>query len=65
MRTAMKDCLTCVALMLALVAAVMSTNGQAGIPHKGSALSIPSFLFHDSNGLKYAAERPKIRLIQA
>ena len=34
MRTAMKDCPTCVALMLALVAAVMSTHGQAGIPHQ-------------------------------
>jgi hypothetical protein len=30
MRSAMKDCPTCVALILALVAAVMSTPGQSG-----------------------------------
>ena len=34
MRTAMKDCPTCVALMRALVAAVMSAHGQAGIPRQ-------------------------------
>jgi hypothetical protein len=34
MRTAMKDCPTCVALIMALVAAAMSTHGQAGIPYQ-------------------------------
>ena len=34
MRTVMKEYPTCVALMLALAAAVMSTNGQVGIPHQ-------------------------------
>jgi hypothetical protein len=38
MRTAMKVYPTCVALMLALVAAVMSTHGQAGIPHRALQL---------------------------